>query len=142
MYSLLFIQSSQQRHQNLSSSLKARLKRSRRSFSSPCSVAKRLCVDDDEEEGQQVSTFCRETVTNPSPINPDVDINRNVAKSGSGRISGCLPKPTRPPLNDCEHQRDQLRKEVKDKMETLRRLKMVKMYRSKVSLTGCNTNII
>lgn len=98
-------------------------------------MAKRLCVDDEEEDGQQVSADYREAVNNPSPISPSVDVNRNVARSGRERISGSSPKPTHPPSKDFAHQRDQLRKEVKDKTETLRRLKMVKMYRSKVSTT-------
>ncbi|XP_068577154.1 swi5-dependent recombination DNA repair protein 1 homolog [Cebidichthys violaceus] len=127
-------------HQQLSSSLKERLKRSRRSFTSPFfSVAKRLCVDDKEEEGgQQVSA---ETVNNPPLIVPDVDVNRNEEKPGSERFSGPIPKPTHPPSKDFTQQRDQLRKEVKDKMETLRRLKMVQMYRNKNDLTQLQTLI-
>uniref|UniRef100_A0A3Q4B2J6 Swi5-dependent recombination DNA repair protein 1 homolog n=1 Tax=Mola mola TaxID=94237 RepID=A0A3Q4B2J6_MOLML len=104
------------------SSLRERLKRSRRSFTSPSSVAKRLCVDAD----------CPETVNTPSATVPCVDVNRNVARSGSEGVSGSTPKATHPPLNDSAHR---LRKEVKDKTETLRRLKMVKMYRSKNDLT-------
>lgn len=125
--------SSLQPHQNLSSSLKERLKRSRRSFTSPFHVAKRLCVDDEEEDGRkkELSRDSRDAVNNPSPVIPGTDINRNVAKSGSERTSGLFPNPTHPPVNAQEL--DQLRKEVKDKMETLRRLKMVKMYRSKVN---------
>lgn len=127
--------SSLQRHQNLSTALKERLRRSRRSFTSPFSVAKRLCVDDDDEEdGRQVSADHRETVNNPSLITPSEDVNRNVARLGRERLSGSVPKTTHPPLEDFTHQRDKLRKEVKNKMETLRRLKMVKMYRSKVSV--------
>lgn len=125
--------SSPQHHQKLSSSLRERLKRSRRSFTSPFSVAKRLCVDDEEENGQQVSADSRETVNNPPLIIPNVDVNRNEARSGSERFSGTIPQPTHPPSEDFAQQREQLRKEVKDKMETLRRLKMVQMYRSKVS---------
>lgn len=125
--------SSPQRHQNLSSSLKERLKRSRRSFTSPFSVAKRLCVDDEEEDGQQVSADSRETANNPSLIIPGEDVGRNVARTGSEMMSGSIPKPIDPPSKDSAHQLGQLRKEVKDKMETLRRLKMVKTYRSKVS---------
>lgn len=123
-----------QPHQHLSSSLKERLKRSRRSFTSPFSVAKRLCVDDDEHgRKKQVSNHSRDTVNNPSPVFPGVDINRNVAKSGSERTSGLFPIATHPPVNAVAQELDQLRKVVKDKMETLRRLKMVKMYRSKVN---------
>ncbi|XP_070833711.1 swi5-dependent recombination DNA repair protein 1 homolog [Chaetodon trifascialis] len=126
-------------HQKLSSSLRERLKRSRRSFTSPVSVAKRLCVDDDEEEdGQQVSADSQETVNNPPLIIPSVDVNRNEARSGSERFSGPIPEATHPPSEDFAQQ---LRKEVKDKMETLRRLKMVQMYRSKNDLTQLQTLI-
>lgn len=121
-----------QLHRNLSSSLKERLKRSRRSFTSPVSVAKRLCVDDDDEDGRQVTTDYRDEINSLSPVIPSVDINRNVAKSGSETNSGRFPKAKHPPVNAVAHELDRLRKEVKDKMETLRRLKMVKMYRSKV----------
>lgn len=127
--------SSLQHHQKLSSSLKERLKRSRRSFTSPFSVAKRLCVDEEEEEeGRQVSADSRETVNNPALIFPNVDVNRNEARSGSERFSGPNPKPTHLPSDlNLAQQLDQRKKEIKDKMETLRRLKMVQMYRSKVS---------
>ncbi|XP_033468478.1 swi5-dependent recombination DNA repair protein 1 homolog [Epinephelus lanceolatus] len=128
-------------HQKLSSSLKERLKRTRRSFTSPFSVAKRLCVDDEEYDGRQVSADSRDMVNNPPLIVPSVDVNRNEETSGSEKFSGASPKPTHPPSKDFEQQRDQLRKEVKDKAETLRRLKMVKMYRSKNDLTQLQTLI-
>nr|XP_046257154.1 swi5-dependent recombination DNA repair protein 1 homolog isoform X1 [Scatophagus argus] len=133
-------------HQKLSSSLKERLKRSRRSFTSPFSVAKRLCVDDEEEEeeeedGRQVSADSRETINNPPLIIPNVDVNRNEARSWSERFCGRIPNPTGPPLEDFTQQRDQLKKEVKDKAETLRRLKMVQMYRTKNDLTQLQTLI-
>ncbi|XP_029304972.1 swi5-dependent recombination DNA repair protein 1 homolog [Cottoperca gobio] len=119
--------------QKLSSSLKERLKRSRRSFTSPFSVAKRLCVD--EEDGQQVSADSQERVINLPLIMPNVDVNRNEETAGRERFSGPIPDPTHSPSKDFAQQRDQLKKEVKDKMDTLRRLKMVQMYRSKNDLT-------
>ncbi|XP_071336504.1 swi5-dependent recombination DNA repair protein 1 homolog [Trachinotus anak] len=128
-------------HQKLSSSLKERLKRSRRSFTSPLSVAKRLCVDDLEEGGQQVSADSRENVISPPLITHNVDVNRNDVWSGSERFSEPIPKPTHLSPKDLTQQQDQLRKEVKDKIETLRRLKMVKMYRSKNDLTQLQTLI-
>lgn len=133
---LVFNLSSYFQHpQNLSSSLKERLQRSRRSFTSPFSVAKRLRVDEEEEEdGRQVTAHYRDAV-NPSSV---IDINRNVRKSGSEMICGAFPKATHPPVKAVAHELDQLRKEVKDKMETLRRLKMVKMYRNKVNPQGQN----
>lgn len=122
-----------QPHQKLSASLRERLKRSRRSFTSPFSVAKRLCVD--EEEGQRVSADSLQTVNNPPLITQYVDVNRNEGESGSERFSGTIPGPARTPSKDFARQREQLNREVKEKMETLRRLKMVKMYRSKVWAT-------
>ncbi|XP_045926927.1 swi5-dependent recombination DNA repair protein 1 homolog [Micropterus dolomieu] len=123
--------------QKLSSSLKERLKRSRRSFTSPFSVAKRLCVDE-EVDGRQVSAESRETVNNPPLIVPEVDVKRNQARSGSEKFSGPGPDP---PSTDFAQRRDQLRKEVKDKTEKLRRLRMVQMYRSKNDLTQLQTLI-
>ncbi|XP_067374705.1 swi5-dependent recombination DNA repair protein 1 homolog isoform X2 [Channa argus] len=130
-------------HPKLSSSLKERLKRSRRSFTSPVSVAKRLCVDDLEEDRQQVSADHQETVNNLPFFMHSVDVNRNEVRSGSERFSGTIPESTHNPSKNFTHTqlRDQLRKEVKDKMETLRRLKMVKMYRSKNDLTQLQTLI-
>ncbi|XP_019950425.1 swi5-dependent recombination DNA repair protein 1 homolog [Paralichthys olivaceus] len=129
-------------HQRLSSSLRERLKRSRRSFNSPFSVAKRLCVDDLEEGGQHVSADSREAVNNPPLITVrNVDVNRNYSRSGSERFSGPIPEPSHLPSKDLAQQRDQLRKEVKDKTETLRRLKMVQLYRSKNDLTQLQTLI-
>lgn len=99
-------------------------------------MAKRLRVDDEEEEdGRQVTAHYRDAVNNPSSV---IDINRNVTKSGSEMICGAFPKATHPPVKAVAHELDQLRKEVKDKTETLRRLKMVKMYRSKVNPQGQN----
>lgn len=120
-------------HPKLSASLRERLKRTRRSFVSPLSVAKRLCVDDVEEDDRQVSADSEETVSNPPVITHSVDANINELRPGSEKFSGYVP----------EHEDfvKQLRKEVKEKTETLRRLKMVKMYRSKNDLTQLQTLI-
>ncbi|XP_030603268.1 swi5-dependent recombination DNA repair protein 1 homolog [Archocentrus centrarchus] len=127
----------EKRQPKLSASLRERLKRSRRSFISPLSVAKRLCVDEEEKKGQQVSADSREPVNNPPVILGSVDVNRNEERTGS-ETSGPGPKPIQCPSGDfAQH----LRKEVKDKTETLRRLKMVKMYRSKNDLTHLQTLI-
>ncbi|KAM9364342.1 swi5-dependent recombination DNA repair protein 1 homolog [Pholidichthys leucotaenia] len=120
-------------HSKLSASLKERLKRTRRSFISPLSVAKRLCAGDVEEDGQQVPADSQETVNNPSAVVHSVDVNRN-----SERLSGPASESTWFP-SECSVQ--QLKKEIKEKTETLRRLKMVKMYRSKNDLTQLQTLI-
>lgn len=124
--------SAEKSHQKLSASLRERLKRSRRSFTSPFSVAKRLCVDE-EEDGRQVTADSNETVNNPPVISEDVDVNRNVLRTSTERF-------TEQSL-DLTQQWDQLKREVKDKTETLRRLKMAKMYRSKNDLTQLQTLI-
>lgn len=124
--------SNEKKHRpQLSASLKERLKRSRRSFVSPLSVAKRLCVDDlEEDDGRQVSADSRRQTVNSPPITvPGVDVNSN---EGSESLAGHMPETTR--LSP-EEFAQQLKKKVKSKMETLRRLKMVKMYRSKNDLT-------
>lgn len=117
-------------HPKLSASLKERLKRSRRAFNSPLSVAKRLCVEGSKEDGRQVSADSSQQTANSPPMAvPGVDVNSN---EGSESSAGHVPETTR--LTP-EEFAQQLRKEVKDKTETLRRLKMVKMYRSKNDLT-------
>lgn len=127
-----------EKHQpKLSASLRERLKRSRRSFISPLSVAKRLCVDD-EENGQQVSADSQQPINNLPVVLSSVDVNRNGEREGSKTLSGPAPKSTQYPSGDFAQR---LRKEVKDKTETLRRLKMVKMYRSKNDLTHLQTLI-
>lgn len=128
--------SAEKSHQKLSVSLKERLKRTRRSFTSPVSVAKRLCVDE-EDESQQVAADTKETVNNPSLNTNNVDINRNKLRSSSEGFTGTVSEQSL----DLRQRRDQLKREVKDQTETLRRLKMVKMYRSKNDLTQLQTLI-
>ncbi|KAM4607881.1 swi5-dependent recombination DNA repair protein 1 homolog [Polymixia lowei] len=124
--------------QQLSASLKERLKRSRRSFTSPISVAKRLCVDvEEDDDGQQVLADPRENVHGPARDSQiqNVDINRNEVRSVTESLPGCIPGPRQPLPVDLLQLRDQLKNEVRERTETLRRLKMVKMYRSKNDLT-------
>ncbi|XP_061644994.1 swi5-dependent recombination DNA repair protein 1 homolog isoform X2 [Phyllopteryx taeniolatus] len=102
-------------HQKLSASLKARLKRTRRAFTSPFPVAKRLCVD--VEDGQ-----------------PE-------ARPGSEMFSGMIPGPAHTHAENLAQRRERLGRQVKDKTETLRRLRMVKMYRCKNDLTQLQTLI-
>lgn len=104
--------------QPMSASLKERLKRTRRTFRSPLSVVKRLKIEDDNE-AQTSHTY--------SNVTEDTDINQNDTREQKD----CQHNTE----HDLIHQCEELRKEVKQKAETLRRLKMVKMYRTKV--TGC-----
>ncbi|KAM6915937.1 swi5-dependent recombination DNA repair protein 1 homolog [Xenentodon cancila] len=125
-------------HHKLSASLKERLKRSRCSFTSPRPAAKRLCVDDVEMDGQQVSPDSTEKITAPSDAAQTIDENRNEVRSGSERLPGPVSNPSLVPSEEVVQQ---LRKEVKEKTETLRRLKMVKMYRCKNDLAQLQTLI-
>ena len=85
-------------------------------------------MDDVEEDGQQVSGDSPETTRNHPGTTHRADANRNEVRSGSDTFSGHVLEP--------EEFAQQLKKEVKEKTEILRRLKMVKMYRSKVSTTS------
>ncbi|XP_014888329.1 swi5-dependent recombination DNA repair protein 1 homolog [Poecilia latipinna] len=122
-------------HSGLSASLRERLKRTRRSFISPLSVAKRLCVDNEEEEEEapHAPAESQETIAVHT-----MDANGTEVKLGSERLPSLAPQPSHISSGDFALQ---LRKEVKEKTETLRRLKMVKMYRSKNDLTHLQTLI-
>lgn len=111
----------------MSAALKDRLKRTRRSFTSPCSVVKSLKIYEDE--------LPQTSAMEMTPGDEDVtDVNRNE----TGREdhlksleSDCLQR------SQCEllQLREKLKKDVKEKSEMLRRLNMVKMYRKKNDLT-------
>ncbi|XP_007545369.1 swi5-dependent recombination DNA repair protein 1 homolog [Poecilia formosa] len=120
-------------HSGLSASLRERLKRTRRSFISPLSVAKRLCVDNEEEDAPHAPAESQETIAVHT-----MDANGTEVKLGSERLPSLAPQPSHISSGDFALQ---LRKEVKEKTETLRRLKMVKMYRSKNDLTHLQTLI-
>ncbi|XP_062319805.1 swi5-dependent recombination DNA repair protein 1 homolog [Osmerus eperlanus] len=117
--------------QQLSASLKARLKRSRRSFTSPMSVAKRLHIEDDDKndvgQDKHVHVGIEES--------QDVHIGANISILGENDITSSMPESQRPTPGDPLRLIHQLKTEVKERAETLRRLKMVKMYRSKNDLT-------
>lgn len=125
--------------QQFSASLKARLKRSRRSFTSPISVAKRLQIEDDDDTDVRQD---KQTINAGIEESQDVDMRKNLSISGehSENISrkgvcGFRPEPQHPTPGDPRQRLDHLKTEVKERTETLRRLRMVKMYRSKNDLT-------
>ncbi|MBN3274445.1 SFR1 protein, partial [Polyodon spathula] len=97
----------------MSATLKERLKKSRRSFKSPISVVKRLQIDSEADADLELPRASSEPAENPG--NDDQMIN-----------------PAQPLLLE---ERDRLKKEVREKEETLRRLQMAKMYRAKNDLT-------
>ncbi|XP_077439061.1 swi5-dependent recombination DNA repair protein 1 homolog [Vanacampus margaritifer] len=114
--------------QKMSASLKARLKKTRHYFTSP--VAKRLRVDDGD--GQRLPSHSRTTTDDGDYKNPPLNSLSNAnSQEGSEKISGMTPGPAHSRTEDFAQRRERLGREVKDKTETLRRLRMVKMYRSK-----------
>lgn len=115
------IQSGSSKTEPMSASLKERLKRTRRTFRSPRSVVKRLKIEDDH----QAQTSQAEGIY--SNVTEDTDINQNDTREQRDCHHNTE--------QDLIHQCEELRKEVKQKAETLRRLKMVKMYRKKNDLT-------
>ncbi|KAM6956300.1 swi5-dependent recombination DNA repair protein 1 homolog [Aplochiton taeniatus] len=120
--------------QQPSASLKERLKRSRRSFTSPVSVAKRLCVD--EEDDVQQAPAEPKCPGHSLPLDRQ-DVHTKEAASEINvrkRVPGPTTETALSTSTELLQLRDQLRKEVKERTETQRRLKLVKMYRSKNDL--------
>lgn len=109
----------------MSASLREKLKRARHSFRSPLSVVKRLKIEDDTQPQTSQPGDTKHSVTDERETDPDV--NRNDMKE----------------QRDCSHYTaetdsiqhcEELRNAVKERSETLRRLKMAKMYRKKVNI--------
>ncbi|KAJ8248132.1 hypothetical protein GJAV_G00238680 [Gymnothorax javanicus] len=127
----------------MSASLKAKLKRARRPFTSPFSVAKRLKVDSDEEEVATSGKTGTDTDCVTACMQDRVDMNRdqiaektcpeNVTSGAESDLSSG--DPALHSETDFVSLREKLRKAVREKTEKLRRLKMVKMYREKNDLT-------
>ncbi|KAK1791760.1 hypothetical protein P4O66_013740 [Electrophorus voltai] len=115
----------------MSATLKDRLKRSRRSFTSPLNVVKRLKVDEDELP----ETWKKDTNSaGLADKGGEVDVSRNEAmKHHKDFLKTFGSEPPHPSHEVLQH-REQLKKYVKEKAETLRRLRMVRMYRSKNDL--------
>ncbi|XP_029466190.1 swi5-dependent recombination DNA repair protein 1 homolog [Rhinatrema bivittatum] len=147
-------QHSTAKKQPMSASLKERLKKTRLSFNSYFTVAKRLKIDY-EENDSAVSTDslaiegpgCSSTGNLESFVkSSDVDTNINSPlQDKTSRISTpstslqnspqtiCLD--VNPKLQELLEEKRKLAQQVQEKEELLRRLKMVKMYRSKNDLT-------
>ncbi|XP_051508040.1 swi5-dependent recombination DNA repair protein 1 homolog [Myxocyprinus asiaticus] len=112
----------------MSASLRERLKRSRHSFRSPQSVVKRLKIEDDNQPQTSRAEDTDQNVTD-SRMN-ETDVNQNEMREKRD-CSNHTAEHVEDLIQLCE----ELKKEVKEKSETLRRLKMVKMYRTKNDLT-------
>lgn len=108
-------------------------------------MAKRLKIEDDDDDDDDVnaSSDHMQTTGGQRTLGGQTehdDINRirtgPVESSESGCSVGALDPSAEGQAPTGTHplrRRDQLKREVKERTETLRRLKMVKMYRSKVT---------
>ncbi|XP_072534298.1 swi5-dependent recombination DNA repair protein 1 homolog [Salminus brasiliensis] len=117
----------------MSAALKARLKRARPSFTSPLSVVKRLKIDDDDLPHNSKGETDQAGSTDEEA---EIDVNRNETKRD---LKDCMEKCgsglSQASQSELLQLREKFKKDVKEKVETLRRLKMVKMYRKKNDLT-------
>ncbi|XP_066549650.1 swi5-dependent recombination DNA repair protein 1 homolog [Amia ocellicauda] len=142
-------------NQSMSASLKERLKRTRRSFNSPFTVAKRLRINAEAQTDLKAPTVSPEaagaqdrgeTDSNNKDVSWEsaevtgVCRNRPAQRSCTGMVTeathgtSCLTGVEQSSQSDLFHLRDRLKREVREKEETLRRLKMVQMYRTKNDL--------
>lgn len=131
----------------MSATLRERLKKTRRSFNANFTVAKRLKVDTEEKDCADVDSGCL----------PKIGMDCSTLQDGSECPERNCTVNTyfKSPLQEnnlCESAENMVRvdvsqqqsleekvrlmKQVKDKEELLRRLKLVKMYRSKVRMTS------
>ncbi|KAK7140189.1 hypothetical protein R3I94_012713 [Phoxinus phoxinus] len=114
----------------MSASLREKLKRTRHSFRSPLSVVKRLKIEDDNQPQTSQPGDTKHSVTEERET--DTDVNQNDMREQRD-CSHDHTAETAP--NDSIRQCEELRKALKERSETLRRLKMVQMYRNKNDLT-------
>ncbi|KAG1927199.1 swi5-dependent recombination DNA repair protein 1 homolog [Pimephales promelas] len=116
---------------SMSASLREKLKRARHSFRSPLSVVKRLKIEDNNKpHTSQQPGDTKHSVTEERETDTDVNQNDKRAQRDCSHDHTAETAP-----NDSIRQYEELRKAVKERSETLRRLKMVQMYRNKNDLT-------
>ncbi|XP_075699338.1 swi5-dependent recombination DNA repair protein 1 homolog isoform X2 [Rhinoderma darwinii] len=128
----------------MSSTLRERLKKCRRSFSATCTVAKRLKVDGDESDfpapGSSDSSFSKDSKKNSVETGPTCALLPGNTSTSEDRTTLEV-SPSKRGISTCNNRQQMLQeksrllKQVQEKEEHLRRLKMVKLYRSKNNLT-------
>lgn len=133
----------------MSAALRERLRKTRRSFNANIAVAKRLKINTEEKDYPDADKGCLpKTSTDCSTLQ---DGSENLEGNGTGHI--CVKSPLQESglsgsaensdvlQTDLSQQQSleekvRLVKQVQEKEELLRRLKLVKMYRSKVRQTS------
>ncbi|NXY45287.1 SFR1 protein, partial [Ceuthmochares aereus] len=139
----------------VSAALRERLRKTRRSFNANFTVAKRLKVDTEEKDCADTSKACApKGSTECSRVQ---DGSENLERNGTGHT--CFKSPLQEsdlcgvaenshvPQTDLSQQqpfeeKERLLKQVQEKEELLRRLKLVKMYRSKNNLSELQALIV
>lgn len=131
----------------MSAALRERLRKTRRSFNANFTVAKQLKIDTDEKDSAGADTGCLpKTSTDCSRLQ---DGSGNLEGNGPGHTRLKSPSQESDPCGSAENsdvlqvdlgqqqsleEKVKLEKQVQEKEDLLRRLKLVKMYRSKVRL--------
>ncbi|XP_063290219.1 swi5-dependent recombination DNA repair protein 1 homolog [Pelobates fuscus] len=138
-------------NQPMSATLRERLRKSRRSFSSACPVVKRLKIDSEDIEGSLTnnSNVCEDSLENVKNTVLSGAVHSNIQTgdvlSPPDRMSlESLPQTTKDRSTgylEMVEEKRRLLKRVEDKEEFLRRLKMVKLYRAKNNLTELHSLI-
>lgn len=132
----------------MSAALRERLRKTRRSFNANFTVAKRLKIDTEEKDTKDTAgadTGCLpEASTDCSRLQ---DGSENLEGNGTGHTCFKSPSQESDPCGSAENsdvlqvdlgqqqcleEKVKLEKQVQEKEELLRRLRLVKMYRSKV----------
>ncbi|XP_069737552.1 swi5-dependent recombination DNA repair protein 1 homolog [Phaenicophaeus curvirostris] len=141
--------------QPMSAALREQLRKTRRSFNANFTVAKRLKIDTEQKDFGDANEGCvPKTSTECSRVQ---DGSENLERNGTGHT--CFKNPLQEsdlcgeaenshvPQTDLSQQppleeKARLLKQVQEKEELLRRLKMVKMYRSKNNLSELQALIV
>uniref|UniRef100_A0A8D2AGA2 Swi5-dependent recombination DNA repair protein 1 homolog n=1 Tax=Sciurus vulgaris TaxID=55149 RepID=A0A8D2AGA2_SCIVU len=130
--------------QPTSATLKDKLKKTRLSFNSCCSVIKRLKVEKEENDqtiSEKPASSKEENAleSQESSKNKGSESEENAHSKNTKNISACksesLDFVIENPKQELNEEKAELMKQVQDKEELLRRLKLVKMYRSKNNLS-------
>ncbi|KAM4852373.1 swi5-dependent recombination DNA repair protein 1 homolog isoform 2-T2 [Thomomys bottae] len=128
--------------QPMSATLRERLRKSRSSFSSYCSVVKRLKVENEENDEAVLERQVSSTGQNSfKPIDNESEENMfsyecDSKAFGTGSCTALQDDfVNENPKRGLKEEKAQLVKQIQEKEELLRRLKLVKMYRSKNDLS-------
>ncbi|KFP75734.1 Swi5-dependent recombination DNA repair protein 1, partial [Acanthisitta chloris] len=141
--------------QQMSAALRERLRKTRRSFNANFMVAKRLKIGTEEKACAAAAPSCLpETGANCSRLQ---DSSENLESNGMGHTCFKSPLQESGPCGSSQNsdvlqvelgqrqpleEKVRLEKQVQEKEELLRRLKMVKMYRSKNNLSELQALIV